>query len=221
MKIIAFVGPKFSGKDTSADLLESQGRSQGKIAFAGPLKELCANVFDVDLDLFYRPELKEALFREPIVLTTNKLLDVFDAACEYVPALADNDINLGGLVGRTVTTPRDLLQVVGTDFIRNELLADFHVRAAFSDAFTAGMDKNGTYCVTDARFPNELEFLRAKFGADFRAFYVYRPSSEEAVTEKSHQSERAILELKKSIPDIIPNTGTLADVAEVVKGLVL
>ena len=64
MKMIGFVGPKQSGKDTAADLLKKSGKARGKISFAGPLKELCSRVFNVPLRYFNDPELKEKPFEE-------------------------------------------------------------------------------------------------------------------------------------------------------------
>jgi len=108
-----------------------------------------------------------------------------------------------------------LLQIVGTDFIRNRVFEYWHVMAAFSSKALDDLD-GSTYCVTDIRFPNELKYLQDKFGEDFEAYYVERPKAEKALESATHVSELGIKDLKALIPknNIIKNDKTLKALEE-------
>jgi hypothetical protein len=69
------------------------------------------------------------------------------------------------------------------------------------------------YCVTDARFPNEYQFLAERFGEDFQGFYIERPEAEELLAQSSHSSELQVLEVKKMISpeNILVNDGSIED----------
>ena len=70
MKIVGLVGPKGAGKDTVFELLRDMKKSHGKISFAGPLKQICKAVFDLnDLQVNDAFE-KERLFKVPMTLFT-------------------------------------------------------------------------------------------------------------------------------------------------------
>jgi len=217
MKIVSFTGPKGSGKDTSADILKEEKIASGSLSFAGPLKKICMEVFKLHHNYMNDPILKEKELEEPIVLKSahfrkiNLLMTDFLDQDEffYNPYKA----SIAGLEGMVITTPRQLLQVIGTDYIRNRIHPDWHLQAAFSKTSLAKMDENGLYCVTDARFPNEYSFLANKFGEDFKGFYVERPEAEEKLVNGAHASEMKVLEVKELIPteNILKNDKTVDD----------
>lgn len=228
MKIIGFVGPKGSGKDTAADLLKELKKSSGKLSFAGPLKELCSQVFDVAPQLFHDPVLKERAFKdmknygEPITLTS-RLLKLVKRECSVRLPEYDYDnqiylynvdrVSLTGLENRVINTPRELLQVVGTDFIRDKVYNEWHMRAAFSENALEKLKDKGIYCVTDIRFANEYEFLKEKFGDAFTCYYVERPEAEERLAKATHESETGVLTIKELLDEnaVLKNDGTMED----------
>lgn len=217
MKIVSFTGPKGSGKDTSADILKDNKIAAGSISFAGPLKKICCEVFKLHHNLVNDPILKEKPLEQPIVLKAahfrkiNLLLTDYLSQDEFF--YTPHSTSIAGLEGIELKTPREILQFIGTEYIRNRVHPDWHLRAAFSNSTLAKLDENGVYCVTDARFPNEYTFLAEKFGEDFMGFYVERPEAEEKLAVSTHDSERQVLEVKKLIPEenIIKNDKTLKD----------
>jgi len=223
MKIIALIGPKQAGKDEAARILRKENKIQGKIAFAMPLKLLCSEIFNIDLKNFDDPDLKEKPFDTPITLDTrllrkikNKCMQIVEEY-DYTNGLRkynSGKISVTGIDGRQIKTPRELLQVIGTNFIRDRLYKNWHVEAAFNDEITKLLDPDGIYAVTDARFTNELDYLYEKFGIDeLVTYYIERPKAEKQLKKATHQSELEILELKKRVPEdhIIKNNKSLKE----------
>lgn len=228
MKIIGFVGPKGSGKDTAADLLDKAGRSKGKISFAGPLKEICAKIYNIPIQTLNDPVLKEKKFVDmknfgkPIILTSRSLKDIKKELQSRLKEYSPEDsimkynvdkVAINGIEGQSMESPRQLMQVVGTDFIRERVYGKWHMEAAFADENLAKLTKSGLYCVTDVRFPNELEFLQNKFGSSFECYYVERPEAEKILAAATHASETGVKLIREMLPtaNIIKNDGSLDD----------
>jgi len=218
MKVVSFTGPKGSGKDASADILKKEGIADGSISFAGPLKKICQEVFGLHHTLVHDPILKEKpLSTGEIVITPKLLRKINQIMLDYLDPdefyYNPNKASVIGLEGVPLRTPREILQVIGTEWIRNRIHPDWHLQAAFSSKALASLNEDGLYCVTDARFANEYQFLANKFGADFKGFYVERPEAEELLAQATHDSERKVLEVKAIIPaeNILVNDGSLED----------
>jgi hypothetical protein len=215
MKIISFTGPRGSGKDTAADLLREAGISLGKISFAGPMKEILARVFNFSPHTFEDRKLKEKPFEEPLILNL-EMIQVITLECLKILPPTEFDYSGFFKVQSTeqtkIHTPRYLLQYVGTQMIRRLIHPDWHVAAAFRTDFIDQLPE-GTYCVTDARFPNEYKWLKERFGSDFTGFYVERPEAEEELTFATHESELQVKEVRKLIPEtnVLKNDGTVSD----------
>lgn len=224
MKIIAFTAPKGAGKDTAADILIDAKKANGKISFAGPLKEICSKVFGVPPQLFSDPVLKERPFDKPIILTSRNLRAVkvacIDALDPYKYDYNANKATINGLEGMEIPTPRKLLQVIGTDFIRDRIYQNWHVSAAFSEERLASLPGT-TYCVTDARFINEYDFLVRRFGSDLQVFYVERDEAEKRLTETTEKSELGVLEIKAQLSSdqILSNNATVAALKDKLLGM--
>ncbi len=230
MKIIGLVGPKGAGKDTVFEILQELKKSDGKLSFALPLKQICAHVFDLNNYHMNDPVGKERPFETPITLTNRNLRAVKNACTEYLDPLSKdgaqylynpNKASVSGLEGRVMSSPRELLQVIGTDFIRNQLFQDWHLHAAFTPRALKQVSQDGVYCVTDIRFLNEYQFLVDKFGDDFTCYYVDRPEAEERLATATHASELESQKIKALIPEenIIKNDGTMKELTETLKAL--
>jgi hypothetical protein len=227
MRIISFTGPKGSGKDTCADLLKAEGVSLGKISFAGPMRKMFCEIFELDPILFNDRDLKEYPFDTPIELNCMVLIRLLTYMDDYIETSdEDKERNLNimiseGLKKHVVTTPRELLQYVGTEIIRKHINPAWHIEAAFSAKGLEGLDPEGIYCVTDARFPNEYLWLSKRFMLDFSGFYVERPEAEEMLKTATHDSELQVKEVRKlMVPgQIIQNTGSLKDLKSKVVGI--
>lgn len=214
MKIISLSGPKQAGKDTSADILIAEKKLDGKLSFAAPLKEICMEVFDLHFNLVNDAVLKETPFKNgPITLTRKNLRELKHAVTAMLDPVKygynPNRASVAGLEGRVLSTPRELLQVVGTDFIREQMHKEWHVKAAFSDERLAKL-KGNNFAVTDARFPNEFHFLVDRFGNAFDGYYIERKEAEEELAKATHGSEREVLTIKELVgkSNIITNNGT-------------
>lgn len=220
MRIIGFVAPKSGGKDTAAAILIEGKKANGKLSFAGPLKEICSKVFGISLTILNDPVNKERPFKQPLVLTRKHLRDIkhecvsrLDPVNGTFIVYNPNKASTSGLENKTVASPRELMQVIGTDYIRQRIFGEWHLQAAFSPETLAKHAKNGVYCVTDIRFVNEYEYLKKRFGNDFQCYYVERPEAEEKLKEATHPSELETQKIKALLPEsnIIRNDGSIDD----------
>lgn len=213
MKLIAYVSPKGGGKDSCASIAKENGIVAGKIPFAGPLKRMCSEAFSIPLSVFEDAVLKEN--EDTVyVLTPTRLGCILDLMDAYIPMdTAEYRIlarHLVEFIGVGVQSPRQLLQYVGTEVIR-EWRPDWHCAAAFSPHHLAQLDvvAGATYAVTDCRFMNEYEYLNSHHDVSFH--YVSRPEAEAVLATATHSSELGVLALKAIIGSIIENNGTLGD----------
>ena len=216
--IISLSGPIKSGKDTLADYAISMGLASGKVSFAGPLKKICMKTFNLLPEQVYEQKYKEMLFLEPLVLNYGHLISINKCLEEYdipLPEKLDycclyyTDNNNKPLVGTLLTSPRHILQFIGTEYIRNCIDSEWHIKAAFSKKEIPFNSINSTLYVTDARFPNEIEFIKKNFNA--KTFYIHRDEAEEIMNKSAHPSELKLKEVRQLVDRIIYNNGTLEE----------
>ncbi len=131
MRIIAFCGPKMSGKDTAAEGLFKQNKGDTgfyfrKASFAAGVKGICLDFFHWSFDQMDDGEFKET----PI---------------PYWP-------------GGPVMEPRWAMMDIA-NFLRDKYGPDVHAQRWEADCILH--DRVGTaHVCTDLRFPNELEYMR-------------------------------------------------------------
>ena len=135
--IIGIVGHIGSGKDTVGNIItqQSQGRRD---SFAAPLKDVCASIFGWQRDLLEGDTIESREFREtPDIFWTRKTgIDNF--------------------------TPRLALQLMGTDVLRDHFHQDIWINSL--EYRMRKVSNNDTVVITDARFTNELDLIKALFG---------------------------------------------------------
>ncbi|WP_406206818.1 hypothetical protein OH807_33565 [Kitasatospora sp. NBC_01560] len=174
MKNIALIGRARSGKDTAAGVLREQ--AYVRLALADPLKHMA---YDID----------------PVVGT------------ELLGINAPAPVHLAGAVDRygwekvkdRFPEARRFLQRLGTEGVRRHVDPDFWIGRTVRSA--AGIP--GPVVVTDVRFDNEVDALRA---AGFVVWFIDR-----GAPDGDHPSER----LGPEHADlVIPNTGTLAQFSD-------
>lgn len=118
--------------------------------------------------------------------------------------------------GREETKPRELLQQLGTNIIRNKideqffikkLLEDIKVYSFFFDVLT----------ISDARFKLEVDIPRTKF-ENVIVIRVNRPNFDNGLTEeqKKHRTETD-LDDYENYDYVIENDGTLEELKEKIK----
>ena len=112
--------------------------------------------------------------------------------------------------GNEEDKPRDLLQELGTDIIRAKIDKDFFVRRICEDieVYSYYFD---VITISDARFPNELEWPKEKFN-NVIEIRVIRDDYKSVLTEKEqkHLTETA-LDGYNNYDYVIHNDGTLND----------
>jgi hypothetical protein len=101
---------------------------------------------------------------------------------------------------------RALLQRVGTDAGRNILGENVWIDAALS-----GLEPDGSYVVTDCRFPNEAQAIRDRGG------YVFRITRPGFAPTNGHVSETALDDFRFDAH--IGNVGSQADLAYKIREL--
>lgn len=156
--IIGLGGLRRSGKDTLADVLVRDFKYV-KVSLASSLRNLCSNVFQIEEQEFTRDDTKERLFSHPIRLDEEHLgliLSVIENDWEFVVTREQKD-KLLAQVGIEMKHPRHVLQIVGTDLIRNCIDSDLLLKVA--DRNIANL---ADVVIADVRFANERRWLEKK-----------------------------------------------------------
>lgn len=212
--VVAFCGSKGSGKSTSATIFkELVTANVEEIAIAGHLKEVCAEVFKIDINKFLDPKLKEVELDEYIVLGRDELQTVLEKF--YIKDFTVND-HIRPHIGRVLRTPRALLQYIGTEVL-HPIDPLVHVKVAM-----VKKDPNKVTLITDLRFVAEFNYLKEKHVSDFYPVYVKNPGAEVAASADSHASERQYVEFVARCK-VLNNEGSLealrSGINEIVKEL--
>jgi len=203
MKIYNIIGPRGAGKDTLGDILIKNNLVNEKISFAAPLKEICKKVFKLGDYQVDDPKGKQEKLTFPLFFFDNVAESVFEEMNNYVANSGKLSIqakNLNGLM----RSPREVLQFVGTDFIRNHVDPDWHIKAAFSNL------NEGTYVVTDCRFMNEYKYLNNNYEV-IKNIYVERPEAEENLNKSKHMSELEIKRIRQFVDFELKNVSSIED----------
>jgi hypothetical protein len=156
--IISLVGKKGSGKTTVAQYFLDKGFELR--SFAAPLKQLLSEVFELPMFLLTDAEAKErhALAIDVTEIEITKLLDL--ASSKFYPITEDQRaLALKNTPNYRLTTPRQLLQVVGTDIFRNGVGIDYWL-----NVLKRSIDPSKDYVIDDTRFANELATVKSLGG---------------------------------------------------------
>lgn len=185
--LITMLGYKGSGKDTTADIfvryLESKGYMVKRHAFADPLKTFLSELFDLDKDYyFYNQDVKEV--RCIVDVPERDYLLHFDEFSEqdYLESFYEKmeKFRIVDNGNKYFVSPRELMQVVGTDVFRTHDENYWLKRCPTTN-------KNEVLIVTDARFPNEVEFTIHNNGVVVK---VQRDN--QSTNTDTHESEKYI-----------------------------
>jgi hypothetical protein len=165
-------GKKESGKDTAyTEYFKYRGFV--RVAFADDVKEIASAAYNIPLTHFYENEHKEAPLRQyPVLPEMAHLPYKFVDGC---------------------WTPRAFAQFEGDQ--KRRVDPDFWIKRTFSR-----MDKNTNYVITDLRYRNEAEYLRAAGAKLIRVNRHTLPANAE-----EHESETA-LDTYEHFDHVIQNT---------------
>lgn len=247
MKVVAFAGRMASGKDTAARFV-GQRKSSVEIALADELKRVAINLFGLTEEECFGPSAsRNKEFATPKgadVLNDagKKLFDGEHAAlytrsgltAQYV-AEKLHEVFLPEL---PLKTPRRILQVLGTEVFRSlydlvwlEALHDTVRSVRYGSGYSklkgltgfgdmvAGLPTPKDFClVTDARFPNEVKYLREKLGASI--VWIEADARLPARPVGEHSSEPQFHELATYVTHVVKNETTLEDFEGAIETLV-
>ena len=113
-----------------------------------------------------------------------------------------------GWDGSEETKPRDLLNKLGTEIIRNKIDPEFHINRLLQDIEVLSYFFD-TFIVNDVRFPIEIEKVKEKFD-NVTTIKVFRESDELTESQKKEISETA-LDDYTDFDFIVDNSGSLED----------
>ena len=184
--VIGFAGRCRSGKTVLSEVCEKYGYQ--RLSFALPLKQLCADILDISIDELNRAKNENI----PIEITIGK--DICEILSEEtnIPIETTTEI----CDGKYLHTVRDMLQFIGTDYIR-KYNSDWHVNKIKE------MIKNDVnYVIDDVRFPNEKRMIE-ELGGD--CWFVTRTTLDNV---SNHESETSIT-WKDCMNKVIVNNSTL------------
>lgn len=180
--IIGFAGRKRSGKTMMAKHLEEKYDAT-IVTIAQSLKELCANLLDLDVE-------KLNFYKDDVLLNYSPIehLDIDKMIADLTYELGEvyernirQDIEQG-VLRHKFDTVRDMLQFIGTDIIR-KYHDNWHVNKLIENI---NKSNSRIVVIDDVRFPNEELAIR-KLGGN--VFYMIRPCLNEI---SNHESETAL-----------------------------
>lgn len=129
-----------------------------------------------------------------------------------VPRLRDRELKEQTIdwLGKS---PRELLQTLGTEWGRNIVRNDIWVQIAMRQAQECQKYLRGAggVAITDVRFENEVEAIKAAGG---RIWRVFRGASSIVGNAIQHSSEAGIPD--EMVDAVIDNAGSLKDLADIV-----
>jgi hypothetical protein len=151
--IIGLLGSKGSGKTLAASVLQNKGFR--KLSFAGPLKKLLSETFDIPTTSFTDGVLKEQASLN-VTLDALAVKRILDYARRFYNITEEQTTRaILNAPNAVISTPRQLMQAVGTDIFRNQVSNEYWL-----NVFKAQLDPIADFVVDDVRFANEREVIQ-------------------------------------------------------------
>lgn len=145
--IIALAGRKRSGKTELATFLQEEYGAV-IVTIASYLKQLCCELLECDLQQLLLMKDNGTTFSKTV---TKKWVDII-----HNKAKIDKEIIINEIGGITFTDVRQMLQVIGTNLIRQHN-PNWHIEQMVNEINS--FDKNTFIVIDDVRFPNEKEAI--------------------------------------------------------------
>lgn len=201
MSVYGISGKIGSGKDTVAQMIQDLERGKWEVKkFAGRLKQIVHLLTGIPVEDLEKQEVKDSYLGPEWNYWQNTLTS------EFLPNKVYSGSRPDTFYERKQMSVRELLQKLGTNAMRDVIHQNIHVNALFSDYY-----RSSNWIISDMRFENELEAVRAKGGATIR---VVRPDK---VSMDQHPSETALDNAEFDY--VIINDGTLEELLEKVKNI--
>lgn len=181
--VIGLSGVKQSGKNTVGMIIREFIDAK-EVALADKLKSASAKAFNIDMFSFLKQDLKEELFKNNVLLTKKRIISILKSF-NLCPVLADEK-PIKKLIGMKMESPRHILQIVGTELLRNAGNPDIHC-----ENLELNEKENGITVITDIRFPNEHNYFSNLEDVKYIPLYVQRDKAEENIDD--HPSEKSVM----------------------------
>lgn len=202
IKAFGLVGYKGSGKDTLYETLDRAYPNRlHRVALADPLKRVCSEVFNIDLNDFNDRDKKEKPFEKPIFIDEGQVKEIYklyDISYYHMGYVWKH-------IGTNLYTPRHVAQYVGTEILR-DLDVNIHLKTAVKN-----MPENKITVITDVRFPNEAEFFRQQLGSLFQLVHITREETDRIAEKDLHESESYVKVIGSSADIHIKNDVGLSE----------
>ena len=160
-KVYGITGHKEHGKDTFSKLLQASkyGYKYKITHFADPLKDLCKLVFGLTDEQVNTTEGKKEKLKTPIVI---------DNHLNYLKHYTKLDLQEHNKIATSV---RELLQYVGSDYIRTES------NLFWIEKIRQQIESDKSIIISDVRFKNEAQLIRAYDGKIIKITRIDFPAS--------------------------------------------
>lgn len=178
MIIVAFTGEAGSGKDTCGEVL-IKNHGFKKLSFAGPLKQLLSDTFNIPISSFEDRVLKDQLHESLLTLSTDILNILLNNLDKLHKVEYDKKTIIDKFAGTNIKSIRQLMQLVGTEVVRTHISGNYWI-----DLLQKKIEESDSNVViTDVRLNNEKAMLKKLKALIIR---VKRPGYE---NKSSHASE--------------------------------
>lgn len=144
--LYGLVGYKGHGKDTFAKMVQKEEERFSILHFADKLKHIVRKVFGFSAEQMEDPRLKESPFWSPI------FIDGFVQLLQQETGVAV------GYHGKWANTPREVLQLVGTEYVRDAS------PGYWVEVLRDALSKEAYAIVADVRFQDEYDMIKALGG---------------------------------------------------------
>lgn len=175
-RIIAFAGRKRSGKGMLALGVKEYYPNTEIIAVADNLKQLCCKLLNIDYNKLNKMKDDGTIFCQ---ICDDVWVDIIHKETNI-----DKDIIKAEIGGRTFSSVRQMLQIIGTNLIR-KYYPDWHIDKTIERIKTI-LQEDKNVVVDDVRFPNEKKKIEELGGL---VYFVIRPNWWDI---SNHPSETAL-----------------------------
>lgn len=153
LPVISFSGRKGYGKDFWSEYIVKTYTNVKKVAFADVLRD----EVDKILELIENHKSIEEIAKD--INATPKEIE------EFISIYNTSDIKYPKLNSRSRTNVMlKLLQYWGTEVRRNNYGKDFWINKLYNEVISIGNKQGITFVISDARFPNEVDFIHKMKG---------------------------------------------------------
>lgn len=202
--LVGLVGYAGSGKTTAADVLVENGFNA--IAYADKLKNVISKVTGLDRRYMDDQSLKNEPFPLPYTLEWHIIDKLMQ---EYGMYANDYRYVTDGYKRALITSPRQLMTVIGTDILR-ACDDDIHINSTLNSL------PSGNVVITDIRFRNEFDAISSRGGVTIG---IVRDEVTPLNLKTAHASEKNVATLLPMCDIIVDNNGDKSDFIKKVRDI--